>query len=290
MKYKLFFLLFFSTLIYSQSSKIKALEEKGVLVGVQSYSFRTMDDQSPLAILEYIKKTGIKHVELMGNHVEPFVGINENSKFLSKKRNEISMSKFKELRKLYNDAGISIFAFKPKRCFEKNNTDADIKYGMRAAKALGATHITLEHPEDDKHTLRLSQIAEQEGILIGYHNHEQAKPTLWDTAISQSNYNRLNIDLGHYTATEIGDPIEILKNKHSKIASMHLKDRKKISRGGENMIWGYGDTPIKQAIKIYKKEDYNFPLTIELEYKIPSGSNEISEVKKCISYIYNSVL
>ena len=283
-------LLIFPIFFYAQNDKIQALEEQGIIVGVQTWSFRTMQDQSPLAILKYIKHTGIKHVELMGNHVEPFVGIFEDSENISKLRNEASISKFKELRKLYNDAGISIFAFKPRRCFEKYNTDDEIRYGMRAAKALGASHITLEHPSDDEHTLRLSEIADEEDILVGYHNHEQGTPTLWDTAISQSDFNRLNIDLGHYTASETGDPLEIFKDKHNKIVSMHLKDRKRLSRGGDNLVWGQGDTPIKEAVKIYKEEGYDFPLTIELEYDIPERSDEISELKKCISYIFDSIL
>jgi hypothetical protein len=49
-------------------------DDLGVTIGVQTYSFRTQEDESPLAILEYIKETGIKHVELMGNHAEPFAG------------------------------------------------------------------------------------------------------------------------------------------------------------------------------------------------------------------------
>ncbi|MFL2632756.1 MAG: sugar phosphate isomerase/epimerase family protein [Candidatus Marivariicella sp.] len=283
-------LLIFPIFFYAQNDKIQTLEEQGIIIGVQTWSFRTMQDQSPLAILKYIKHTGIKHVELMGNHVEPFVGIFEDSENISKLRNEASISKFKELRKLYNDAGISIFAFKPRRCFEKYNTDDEIRYGMRAAKALGASHITLEHPSDDEHTLRLSEIADEEDILVGYHNHEQGTPTLWDTAISQSDFNRLNIDLGHYTASETGDPLEIFKDKHNKIVSIHLKDRKRLSRGGDNLVWGQGDTPIKEAVKIYKEEGYDFPLTIELEYDIPEGSDEISELKKCISYIFDSIL
>ena len=241
-------LLIFPIFFYAQNDKIQTLEEQGIIIGVQTWSFRTMQDQSPLAILKYIKHTGIKHVELMGNHAEPFVGIFEDSENISKLRNEASISKFKELRKLYNDAGISIFAFKPRRCFEKYNTDDEIRYGMRAAKALGASHITLEHPSDDEHTLRLSEIADEEDILVGYHNHEQGTPTLWDTAISQSDFNRLNIDLGHYTASETGDPLEIFKDKHNKIVSMHLKDRKRLSRGGDNLVWGQGDTPIKEAV------------------------------------------
>ena len=38
-----------------------------------------------------------------------------------------------------------------------------IRYGMRAAKALGANHVTLEHPSDDAHTARLAKLAEEEG-------------------------------------------------------------------------------------------------------------------------------
>ena len=47
-------------------------KDLGINIGLITYSFRTMPDQSPLAILEYVKKSNIKHVELMGNHVESF--------------------------------------------------------------------------------------------------------------------------------------------------------------------------------------------------------------------------
>ena len=301
-------------------------KDLGINIGLITYSFRTMPDQSPLAILEYVKKSNIKHVELMGNHVESFAGSPKSptyepakrSIFIKQKKNielkeeeqkiasqiaeeikiynkelalwrkEAPMSKFEELRKLYNDAGISIYAFKP-RVFGKDNTDDDIRYGMRAAKALGASHVTLEHPSDDKHTARLGKIAEEEGILIGYHGHEQQTPTLWDTAISQSNNNRLNLDLGHYVAAENSDPLQILKDKHHKIVSMHLKDRQKLSNGGDNLIWGTGDTPIAEALQLIKKEGYSFYVTIELEYEIPEGSDAVQEVKNCLDYVKKSL-
>ena len=237
-------------------------EDLGVNIGVQTYSFRTMEDQSPLTILEYIKETGIKHVELMGNHAEPFAGapespqndpakraimvkqwrnqeLTDEEKVLARSRGEemaayreavtewrasVDYGKFEELRKLYNDVGISIFAFKP-NVFGKNNSDEDIRFGMRAAKALGASHVTLEHPEDDEHTARLARLAEEEGMLVGYHGHEQQTPTLWDTAIAQSDANRMNLDFGHYVAAENENPLSIITDKGDKIVSMHLKDR-----------------------------------------------------------------
>jgi sugar phosphate isomerase/epimerase len=296
----------------------------GVTIGVQTYSFRTQEDESPLAILEYIKATGIKHVELMGNHAEPFAGaptspmndpakrsilikqrrqqelteeeaelavllraeVAQFSADMAQWRSEIDYSKFEELRDLYAANGISIYAFKPS-VFGKDNTDDDIRYGMRAAKALGANHVTVEHPEDDEHTARLGKIAEEEGILMAYHGHMQQTPTLWDTALTQSNSNSMNLDFGHYIAAENENPLQIIKDKHASISSMHLKDRQKQSNGGGNLMWGTGDTPIAEVVTLIRDNGYTFPITVELEYEIPEGSDAVQEVKRSFEYIKN---
>ena len=299
-------------------------DDLGVTIGVQTYSFRTQEDESPLAILEYIKETGIKHVELMGNHAESFAGApaspmddpakrairikqwrqqeltEEEAELavvlraemvqfnadLAKWRSEVDYSKFEELRDLYAANGISIYAFKPS-VFGKDNTDEDIRYGMRAAKALGANHVTVEHPEDDEHTARLGKIAEEEGILMAYHGHMQQTPTLWDTALAQSSGNSMNLDFGHYIAAENENPLQIIKDKHASIASMHLKDRQKKSNGGGNLMWGAGDTPIAEVVTLIRDNGYTFPITVELEYKIPEGSDAVQEVKRSYEYIKN---
>ena len=299
-------------------------DDLGVTIGVQTYSFRTQEDESPLAILEYIKETGIKHVELMGNHAEPFAGapaspmdnpakraimikqwrqqeLSEEETVIAtqlreemalynadmaKWRSEVDFGKFEELRDLYAANGISIYAFKPS-VFGKNNTDDDIRYGMRAAKALGANHVTVEHPEDDEHTARLGKIAEEEGILMAYHGHMQQTPTLWNTALAQSSGNSMNLDFGHYIAAENENPLQIIKDKHASIASMHLKDRQKQSNGGGNLMWGTGDTPIAEVVTLIRDNGYTFPITVELEYEIPEGSDAVQEVKRSFDYIKN---
>ena len=45
----------------------------GVQLGVISYSFRELADQSAEAILQYIKDCGINAVELMGETAESFI-------------------------------------------------------------------------------------------------------------------------------------------------------------------------------------------------------------------------
>jgi len=49
-------------------------------------------------------------------------------------------------------------------------------------------------------------------------------------------------------------------------------------------VWGEGDTPIPEILKFMKKEKLTFPADIELEYKIPKGSDAAKEVAKCFEF------
>jgi sugar phosphate isomerase/epimerase len=193
------------------------------------------------------------------------------------------MDKFEQVRKMFNQAGVQIYAFKPDT-FRQQSTDAEIEYGLKAAKSLGANHVTLEHPANDAHTLKLGQMAQKHGLRVAYHGHEQQTPTFWDTALSQSSANALNLDLGHYVAAGNTDPLAIMRQKHDRIASMHIKDRQTPAHGKGNVVWGQGDTPIKEALRLMREQKYTFPASIELEYQIPQGSTSIAEVKKCLEF------
>ena len=198
-------------------------------------------------------------------------------------RSSVSMDKFKEVKKMYKDAGVSVYGFKPS-AFGQNNTDAEIDYGFRAAKAIGASHVTLEHPGDDAHTMKLGKMAANHKIYVAYHGHTQQTPTFWDTALEQSKYNAMNIDIGHYVAAGDYDPLAILKKRHDRILSMHMKDRQTLANGQDNLPWGEGDTPLVEVLQLMRDQKYKFPGTIELEYQIPEGSDAIKEVKKCVDF------
>lgn len=293
----------------------------GVQIGCITYSFRSLPDQSAEATLQYVKDCGISAIELMGDPAETFAGMPASpinrmrmfqlggkqrrgeeltdaekaefadmsaqaaayNKVVADWRATADMKKFEEMRKMYKDGGVSIYAFKP-NAFGKNNTDAEISYGMKAAKALGATHVTLEHPSDDAHTLKLGKMGEQHGMSIGYHGHEQETFTFWDTALTQSPKNALNLDAGHYIAAGHTDLIVLIEKQHSRILSMHTKDRQTPANGKGNLAWGTGDTPINEILQLMSKNKYKFPATIELEYQVPEGSDAIKEVQKCVEY------
>jgi len=258
----------------------------GVQIGVITYSFRSMPGSAE-QLLQYCLQCNISAIELMGQPAEAFAGIPKREsgedmtayfKKVADWRAGVSMDKFKELRKLFNDAGINIYAWKPNALGPKN-TDAEVDYAFNAGKALGVTHVTVELPTADDQTKRLGEFAEKHKLYVGYHAHTQATPTLWDTALSQSKYNAINLDIGHYTAGTSSSPVDFILKNHDRIMSMHLKDRK--YHDGPNAVWGQGDTPIAEVLKLMQKNKYKFPATIELEYDIPKDSDAVKEVMKC---------
>ena len=283
----------------------------GVQIGVTTYSYRSLPGH-PDKLLQYCIDSNINAVELKGDEVEDYLGkpvntvkmpprvagqprqeLSEETKAQLKQyqqqvavwRESISMDKFAEVRKKFNAAGVYFFAYKP-NALAPENTDGEIMYALRAAKALGAMSVSVELPADPAQTKRLGDLAEKNKIYIGYHAHLQASETAWDTALAQSPYNSLNLDCGHYMAA--GNTKEsllsLIESKHQRITSMHLKDRKTKANGGKNMPWGEGDTPLKEILTLLKEKKYKIPATIELEYDIPAGSDAVKETKRCRDY------
>ncbi|MDB5017138.1 MAG: xylose isomerase [Mucilaginibacter sp.] len=257
----------------------------GIQIGVITYSFRSMPG-SIEQILQYCLDCNINAIELMGDAAETYAGAPKrdgsadfNSKMAEWRENTF-MDSFTAIRKMYNAAGVNIYAWKPNALGAKN-TDSEIDYAFNAGKALGCSHVTVELP-DDVQTQRLGDIAEKHNMMVGYHAHLQATPTLWDTALNQSAHNGINLDIGHYTAGTSTSPVDFIMKHHDRITSMHLKDRK--FHEGPNMPWGQGDTPIKEVLQLMKKNNYKFPATIEFEYNIPAGSDAVKEVIKCREY------
>lgn len=259
---------------------------RGVQIGVITYSYRDMPGDL-LQILKYVVDSGISAIELMGDAVEDYAGKPADRKKVAAWRASVGMEKFEEVRHLFEKAGVKIYAFKP-NALNKNNTDAEIDYAMKATKALGAQAVTVELPSDPAQSERLGKFGQKHKLFVGYHAHTQATDTAWDTALSQSPYNTMNLDCGHYIASGNGNTAEsllaLIKNKHDRITSLHIKDRKTKADGGKNVPWGEGDTPIKDILNLLRVNKYKFPATIELEYKIPDGSDAVQEVRKCLAY------
>ena len=336
----------------------------GVQIGVITYSYRSMPDQTAPATLKYIVDSGLSATELMDGPVENFLGrpapaargggpgggrgaggaapaapagptpyeqlmagtmptctpgegrgggaargggagaagggrgrgepspeALAAAEELRKWRTSVSIDKVKQLRKMFNDAGVTIYAYKSDG-MQKNmqTTDAELDYLFNVASALGATHTTMElpapGPDGTALLKRMAQFAEKHKVFIAYHTHAQGSMTAFDEALTMSKWNMSNVDLGHYVAAgnNGGSPLQFLEAHHGRIASFHLKDRTLPEHCSLTVPFGKGDGQIKEILLLMKKNKWTFPASIELESPIPADSDAVQEVKKAVDF------
>ncbi len=250
----------------------------GVMLGVQSYSFRDRDLDGAIAAM---KQIGLGYTELWQGHIEPKRGTpaEEMKKWRTSPE---ALAQMQTVKKKFKDAGIQIYALN--YSFRKNHTDEEVAHGMKMAKALGTKIITASSTVDQ--AKRLNDIAKTEGVVVAMHNHdnlkdpnEYATPDSFAKAMEGNPQIRINLDIGHFTAANF-DPVQYLTEHHDQIVTLHIKDRKK--NHGANVVFGEGDTPIKPVLQTLRKNKWKIPAMIEYEYK---GQDAVAEVQKCFNYM-----
>jgi sugar phosphate isomerase/epimerase len=169
-------------------------------------------------------------------------------------------------------------------------SDDEYAYIWNVAQTLGADHITMELPTDDALLARVAAYAAKRKLRIAFHTHGQGGHSGFDKVLGASPYTALNFDVGHYYGVNGESPIPIVEKYHDRISSLHLKDRGAPNspgagpRGGANMPWGQGGTPLAELLQTMRRRKFKFPASIEYEYNTPEGSDVLAEIKKCVAY------
>lgn len=281
----------------------------GVQIGAITYSFRSLPSTAD-HLLKYCVELGLSSIELMSDPAETYAGIpaapprpsgpgrkgggrvplspeqqaaaRKAAEDRTKWRLSASMDKYKELRARFSDAGVKIEIFK--LALTEAMSDDEYDYVFTVARALGASCVTMELPAQAALSKRIGQFAARHKIFAGYHNHMQVNASSWDTALSQSSYNSINLDVGHFSEAISASPVPFIREKASRITSFHLKDKKFGTNGGGNVPWGTGQTGLREILQLMKKEKYRWPANIELEYNVPEGSSVMAEMAKCVQF------
>jgi sugar phosphate isomerase/epimerase len=261
----------------------------GVRIGCITYSYRG-GINSAEETLKALVQDGLSEVELMGGPIQAYAGLRgggargrrgepgEQPAKPTDAQRQAQLAKCQELRKMYNDAGVNIHIHK----IDFGQSDEEIDFNFQVAKALDCVGITTERSE--ALAKKLAPFADKHKIWVAFHNHTNNYPVMdrTDPILAYGQYIGFNFDVGHYFAGTKGlSPIPVIEKYHDRIVSLHLKDR---TADGGNLPWGQGKTPIKEILQLMRKEKWTFPADIELEYRIPEGSNSVAEVAKCVQF------
>ena len=280
----------------------------GVQLGVTTYSYGSMPHKVD-EVIEYLLYAGVNSIELR-NVAEEDLGIPQVQRPKSgveltekeradlkkaadsikeeqrKWRLSLPMARYEEMRKKFNKAGIDVYIakFAPSAW-----SDEEIDYAYNAAKILGSIGITDELTEAN--CMRLGKFAEKHNSLAMFHTHGQvADPGFsFDKYLSYSPANMLNLDAGHYYGATGLHPNDVIVKFHDRMRSIHIKDKTgpKHATPDTNKPFGEGETPVADVLLLLKKEKWPINVDLELEYRIPEGSDAAREVKKCIDYMRN---
>lgn len=291
----------------------------GVQVGLNvPYSFggRTMAAEE---ILKNCQELNLSAVELRAQPVEGFLGLppilvatrigtsnartapDNNTVKIREWRRTVSMDRVREFRRIFEDGGVNIEILKVDDITKM--TDEEIDYNFAMAKALGARAISTEIPRTDKEVpeeiarvageiKRLGGFADKHRLMVGYHGHTHSSAADFEAAFALAQYNGANLDIGHYVAGGHGSPVAFIKKHHDRITHIHVKDRKAGTAGkdGPNVPFGEGDTPIVEVLRLIRDNQWNIQATIEFEYKIPAGSDRMTEIARTVKYCRDALL
>lgn len=276
----------------------------GVQVGMNvPYNFGSTPVLTADEILQKCIDLNISAVELRSQPVEAFLGVppnlvaargrgtpapdpelqKANAEELRKWRTAVPMTKVRDFRKKWNDAGVLIDIVKYDGIY--TFTDDVLDYAFELAKNLGAHAISCEI--DVPQTKRVGQFADKHQMMVGYHGHTATGPAQWEEAFSYAKHNGANLDIGHFLSGNKTSPVPFLKQYHERITHVHIKDK---TLQDKNVPFGQGDTPIKEVLQTIRDNKWPIEATIEFEYPVPEGSDRMKELAKCVQYCKDALL
>src|SRR5665213_1324496 len=214
----------------------------GVRIGAITYSFHDMSNIAGKDHVDEViadcKACDVHLLELMSNHLEPYMPTTKpDTAEAQKSRDELRqwrlatpMRHFREVKKKFNDAGLTVFAYTVNR-IGKDFSVAEMDKVFEQAQTLGATTLSSSTTLDAAQ--KVVPFAEKHRYPVAFHNHQDvtdpnqfATPDSFARAMKMSSYFRINLDIGYLTGSNY-DAVEYIRTNHERITHLHIKDRQK---------------------------------------------------------------
>ena len=240
---------------HGEEKKIRPSVFGGILVGVQSYTFRKFDLDRMITAM---RSVGLSNVELWDGHLDPAKATTD--------------ADFQAVRRKFDEVGIKVSAY----CvnFKPASTDELIERSFRGAGLLGTNVMTASVQKPI--VPRLDAYCVKHKVYLGLHNHwygpsfkgdlsqEFDGPEDFEEALKgRSRYMSINLDIGHFSASG-HDPVAFIREHHDRIVSLHIKDRNDDPERSYTRF-GLGKTPIREVARVLKQVHYKYAANLEFE-------------------------
>ena len=259
---------------------------RGVQFGLQSYSFNGLPLEGILdVVIASMVDTGLGECEIWSPLIEPPELVRhlraapdagqraQAQAEIGKWSLSVSLEHFRQIRRKFEDAGITITAFSA----NPGSSDEELNRTFEIAKALGAGIVTLSSPLSIAR--RVAPIAERHDLLVGLQGIPTMHPTNPDQIARPENYEegaalsknfRITIDIGDAVGGGI-DALKFVRDHHDRIFQLFLKDR---TKAGVSVPWGEGDTPIAAILQLIRDRKWPIRGYIDNDYKSPLSRAE----------------
>jgi sugar phosphate isomerase/epimerase len=280
----------------------------GLHIGIQTFSLRGMRYPD---IVSAIQEVGIAECELFSVQVEPTAA---DAPDIMKWRDTVSLDYFKDVRKKFNQAGITIYTYNPRfgagggrgsRGRGPNAgaaaggpggapaavpqspatppaapppappvTDAQIDRIFEFTKALGAKSLSTQMTADM--AKRVAPFGEKHKIIVAV---ASSNPGVLTQIPSISPWLRIDLDIGDFTRAG-HDSLQFVKDNYEHLLDIHLKDCK---FQGASVPFGTGDSHMKEVLQFLRDKKSQARANIDCDY--PGTGTSVEEVKKCYDYV-----
>ncbi len=264
----------------------------GVAVGCNTYSFPRMPIDDTISA---IRDLGFGMAELHPLHLEPSFGAVRGAgrgvpltpeqqaaaatarQKLREWRLTVPLEQIEAVGKKFKAAGLFLYAYNMN--YRDDFTDDEIDRTFLMTRALGCNIVTAVGSK--KLFRRLDAFAQKHKTWVGIHNEMDSIPTTADfdeVLQGESAWMGMTLDIGHFVASG-SDPVPCLETHASKTFNLHLKDRKKAQ--GPSLVFGQGDTPVKQILQMCRDRKYRIPTQIEFD---GAAEDRVQAVRACFEY------
>ena len=195
------------------------------------------------------------------------------------------MSKVKEFRKKYNDAGVAIEIVKVDGIF--GFTDDVVDYAFELAKQprrAGAVDGDLEGHRPDGARRPVRRQAQDDDRLPRPHR-DRAGAVGGGLRPREVQRGEPRHRPFHRRPQDVPDTV-----LEAAPRSDHAHPRQGQDAGRRERAVRQGDTPIKEALRVIRDNKWKIQATIEFEYPVPEGSDRMTELAKSLQYCKDALL